>query len=308
MFLDLIKKYDRIIIHRHNRPDMDALGSQLGLKEIIKDNFNNKEVYAVGDMTNKYEFIGKMDLIDDKLYENSLVIITDVQVKNMVSDERYKFAKELLVIDHHNNDCDITNNVIKDITMVAACELITKLAIDSNLKISSKAATYLYAGLITDSGRFLYGSNMAHSLSIASKLCSFGADFKYIYDNLYVEPLEYRKMKAYFENKFIVDGHVAYLFNDKDVFDKFNVEFMDISRGMVQVMSGIKEIEIWANFTYDVTKNKVIGEFRSRNITIVDIAKKYGGGGHNLACGATLDDFNQAKEVIKDFKKLIGDE
>ena len=45
----LIEKYDKIIIHRHNNPDGDALGSQLGLRGLIRLNYPNKLVYAVGD-------------------------------------------------------------------------------------------------------------------------------------------------------------------------------------------------------------------------------------------------------------------
>ena len=47
--LKLIKKYDRIIIHRHSHPDGDAIGSQLGLATVLKDNFKNKKIYSVGD-------------------------------------------------------------------------------------------------------------------------------------------------------------------------------------------------------------------------------------------------------------------
>ena len=64
----------------------------------------------------------------------------------------------------------------------------------------------------------------------------------------------------------------------------------------------IKEIKIWANFTEN-EESKVIAELRSRDIPIVDIAKKYGGGGHALACGATLTSFEQAKEMLKDLNE-----
>ena len=55
--LNEIKKYNRIIIHRHNKPDGDALGSQIGLKHIIKENLPEKEVYVVGDGAGHYSFL-----------------------------------------------------------------------------------------------------------------------------------------------------------------------------------------------------------------------------------------------------------
>jgi phosphoesterase RecJ-like protein len=55
--LDAIKKYDRIIIHRHSNPDGDALGSQIGLKNILKENFPQKDIYTVGDASKRYGFM-----------------------------------------------------------------------------------------------------------------------------------------------------------------------------------------------------------------------------------------------------------
>ena len=113
-------------------------------------------------------------------------------------------------------------------------------------------------------------------------------------------------MKNYFQGKMqLTDKNVAYMFNDKDVFERFDVDTFTVSRGMVNLMAGIDVVKIWCNFTYDRNNGKVICEFRSRDIVIVDIAKKYGGGGHAFACGATIDSFEEAKLVLEDFNKLL---
>ena len=57
--LDLIEKYPRIILHRHKNPDGDALGSQIGLKKILEENYPDKEILAVGDMTPRYAFMAE---------------------------------------------------------------------------------------------------------------------------------------------------------------------------------------------------------------------------------------------------------
>ena len=62
--------------------------------------------------------------------------------------------------------------------------------------------------------------------------------------------------------------------NDTAVIKESGLDFQSISRGMVNQMAGIIEVPIWANFTEDVENNVIVGEFRSRGITIVDIAKK----------------------------------
>lgn len=301
-----IEEYETIIIHRHNRPDGDAIGSQLGLALTLKNKYPLKNIYCVGDESSKYTFLGKMDEISDDKYENALVIIVDVAVDYMISDDRYKLAKEVFVIDHHRNECNVTSNHIVDTTRVAAAEFIAAILLERGFEIPPYAATCLYGAIITDGGRFMYGSNLAETLKVASELVKLGANYNFIYTNIYVEKLEDKQMKNYFSNKFeMTENGVAYLKNTHEVFEKFPKEFNDISRGMLSVMSGVEEIKIWLNFTYDISKNVIVGEFRSREIPIVDIAKKWGGGGHSLACGASISSWEDVDLVIADFDNLL---
>ena len=301
-----IESFDKIVIFRHDKPDLDALGSQVGLYYAIKDNFPNKEVFMVGDSSLKYGFIGKMHDVEDDFIKESLAIICDVSVANLVSDKRYQTAKKIWVIDHHKNACDITENWLCDTSRIAAAEYIAYLLDKANYKISKEAATALYGGIITDSGRFLYGTRLDQTFLIASMLIKHGADAKYIYDNIYIESIKDREMKNYFSQRVKMKSGVAWLENPKEVFEKFDVEFNDISRGMLSIMAGLKEIEIWCNFTYDKETNLVKCEFRSRTKPIVDIAKSLGGGGHELACGCSITGFEQVESVIDKFVALLN--
>ena len=301
---NLIKQYDKIIIHRHKNPDMDAIGSQMGLYYLIKENFKDKQVYVVGD-TNKY--VSKpLDSIDEAVYEGSLVIILDVAVSHLVSDERYKLAKEILVIDHHQNDCDITtNHLYMDVTYSACAEYVTDIFRSLNYRFNDKVANYLYAGIVTDTGRFQWMKDPVKLFNISGFLVSQGANPTDIYNGLYVESLESRQMKTYFQSKYQYEDGLGILKNDKSIYDLYDVDTFSISRGMVNLASGIDEIKIWLSFTEDKTSNNIIGEFRSRQIPIVEIAKKYGGGGHLNACGATLKSWDEVNLMIKDYKKLL---
>lgn len=306
LLFNKIDEYQTIIIHRHNRPDGDALGSQLGLATTLKHKYPNKNIYVVGDESSRFKFLGNMNEISDETYNDALVIIVDVAVDYMISDDRYKLAKEVFVIDHHKNECNINAYHIVDTSRVAAAEFIASLLIDRGFEIPRYAATCFYCGIITDGGRFMYGSNLAQTLIVASKLVEAGANYNFIYTNIYVEKLEDKQMKNYFSNRFeMTENGVAYLKNTHEVFEKFPREFNDISRGMLSVMSGVEEIKIWLNFTYDISKDVIIGEFRSREISIVDIAKKWGGGGHSLACGASIANWDDVDLVIADFDNLL---
>ena len=85
--LEKIKEYDTIIIHRHMRPDGDCIGSQMGLKYLLKASFPNKNIYAVGDDIPTYlRFLGENDVISDDTYKGALVISVDTSVDNRIYD------------------------------------------------------------------------------------------------------------------------------------------------------------------------------------------------------------------------------
>lgn len=296
----LIEKYDKIIIHRHKNPDGDAIGSQYGLALTLKHNFRNKKVFVVGDINDRI-YQAKMDEIDDKEYNDALAIICDTSASHMISDDRYNLASERIVIDHHQNDTDLDNLSVfyKDSNYSSASAMIVDLLREWKLDIPSEAATYLYGGIVTDTGRFLYlkENNAKQTLELASYIVQFNPDINGYYDYLYVEPLKMKQAKAMFSSFELTENNVAYRKNPYDLVLKSGLDFFSVSRGMVNQMAGIKEVKIWVNFTEN-EKNEVIAEIRSRGITVVDIAKNFGGGGHNEACGATLGSFNEAELML----------
>lgn len=306
--LNIIEKHDSIVIHRHTRPDMDAIGSQMGLYHLIKENYPNKEVYVVGDSNNLlYNCV--MDEIEDSVFEKSLSIIIDTAVDYLISDDRYKKALEVVVIDHHQNETNLENYSLfyQKSDFTSACEMLSEFARLTNLKVNSDAATYIYGGMVTDTGRFQYidATNASRVFSNASFITSFNPEIKGMYDFLYTESLKDRLAKDMFRSFETTPNGVAYRKNTNDLILKSGLTIFHVSRGMVNLMAGIEEIPIWVSFTEDVENNKILAEIRSRNIIVVDIAKKYGGGGHNFACGASLKDFDEADLMIKDLNERI---
>ena len=301
-----IKKYDKIIIQRHQYPDLDALGSQLGLKRTLEANFPEKEIYAVGDTAGRYAFIGDMDELDDNAGDGALVIVCDIAVDKMISKDFHHKGDKVYVIDHHKNDCDFEATFYCDSERIAVAELIADFLISNDLTVPADAATAFIGGMITDSGRFMYEGTNANTFLVSSKLLEAGADLHFIYSNIYIETLESKMMRNYFSSKFeFTKNKVAYLKNKKDVFDKYDVTFSTISRGMINLMAGVQGVNIWVSFTYNPENGTIVGEFRARDIKIVDIAKKYGGGGHDQACGATIKDWDEVDKVIADFDKRL---
>lgn len=308
MFTDIlneIKKYNRIIIHRHSKPDGDALGSQIGLKHILKDTFPEKEIYVVGDAAGHYSFMDDciMNEIADSLYDGALAIILDCGGKHLISDNRYEKAASTIRFDHHIFAEKIADYEIVDTSYESCCGLITQFAKDCELTVSTLAAKSLYTGMVTDSGRFRYDSTSTHTFALASFLMEHGVDLNAVYNELYAEDYEGRKLRAMFTLKVnFTENNVAYIYTTSEEVKELNVDTFTISRGMVGTMSDIKGVDIWVNFTE--TESGVLCELRSSRFNINPIAVKYGGGGHQKASGATVASKEIAMQMLNDLNDM----
>ena len=303
--LELIKQYDRIIIHRHKNPDGDALGSQLGLFHIIKDSYPNKEVYVVGDMTPRYSFMltRPMDEISDELYEGALAIVLDTSAKSLISDERYTRAEATARMDHHLFVEKICDEELTATSYESCAGLVAAMAMAGGLTVSPVAAKAIYTGMITDSGRFRYDSTSSETFRVASFLMERKFDTSDIYRNLYADELSNIQLRAQFTLKIkMATPKVAYIYTDKEELATYNADIFSISRGMVNTMGEIKGIENWVNFTE--TDEGVLCEIRSNKHNINVIAVKYGGGGHQKASGATLKNRDEAMALLSDLIAL----
>lgn len=303
--LEKIQNYPRIIIHRHKNPDGDALGSQYGLWQLLRINYPEKEVYMVGDMTPRYAFIPgrSMDVIEDSQYTGALAIVLDTSAKVLISDERYLTATATARIDHHIFVEKICETEVTDTSYESCCGLITALAIECGWSVTADAAKALYTGMITDSGRFRYDSTNGQTFRMAAFLIEKGFDTAEIYRNLYADDLQNVQLRAKFTLKIQTTPHrVAYIYNTREEVAESGTDIFTISRGMVGVMAELKGIDSWVNFTE--AENGVLCEIRSNRYNINPIAVKYGGGGHQKASGATLQDREMAIALLSDLCNL----
>ncbi|MBR3845541.1 MAG: bifunctional oligoribonuclease/PAP phosphatase NrnA [Clostridia bacterium] len=302
---ETIEKYDRIIIHRHSNPDGDAIGSQVGLKHIIKTNYPEKEVYTVGDASKRYGFIedSTTDTIPDEYYKGALAFVLDTSAVSLISDERYKTADTVIKMDHHLFTEKYADIELIDTSFESCCGLIGMFAMQTGLKLSPTAAKALYTGMITDSGRFRYDSTSAQTFRVASFLMEQKFNTNDIYANLYADELPFIQLRAKFVLKItLTDAPVSYIYTTLDEAKSYGADTFTISRGMVNTMGDIKGIDIWVNFTE--IENGVLCELRSNKYNINPVAVKYGGGGHQKASGATVKDRAEAMAMLNDLIAL----
>src|SRR5699024_4644051 len=186
--IQAIKEFDRIIIHRHVRPDPDAYGSQAGLKEMIKSSFPEKEVFIVGEEDPALHFLVRMDDVSDSLYTDALVIVCDTANTERISDERYTLGKKVIKIDHHPNNDPYGDILLIDTNASSTSEMIYELyleAKDDGFQMNNDAARLIYAGIVGDTGRFLFPSTSTKTFQYAAELVTYNFDRPSLYQGMY---------------------------------------------------------------------------------------------------------------------------
>lgn len=298
--------FDTIIIHRHQRPDPDAYGSQMGLAEIIKTSFPNKKVYCVGKQYNSFDWLGKTDEIDDELYKNALVIVVDTANQPRVDDDRYTHGKMMIKIDHHPNDDQFGDIMWVVPEASSTSELIYDLFESSHrLKISSNAGRLLYAGIVGDTGRFKYPSTSANTFRVASKLAQL--DFSTTEVNTIESSIDLpmARLSAYvYENLDITDNGAASIVLTDEILKKYEL-INESTSAVVPLPGNINQVMSWAVFI-----QKEDGTFkislRSKGPAINELAKQFGGGGHDLASGAAAQNEDEIKSVISKLDEIVA--
>ncbi len=303
--LELVQQYETIILHRHERPDEDAYGSQCGLAAILKASFPKKKIYCVGKEAESLTYLASLDVLPDTAWENALAIVTDTANTERIDDKRYALAATLIKIDHHPNRDPYGDVCWVDTTASSTSELIYEWYLHCQacgLILGKEAAALLYAGIVGDTGRFLYPSTTSKTLRYAGELIDTGFDRTTLHNNMVEEPLNMVKLQGYILEHFeIVGNEVGKVFITKAVREQFQVSAADCSR-LVSVLGSIKGIKVWALFSED---EQIRVNLRSKGPTINQIAEKYGGGGHPLASGANVADWETAGLLVEDLVQLM---
>ena len=302
----VIEHFDRIIIHRHSRPDGDAMGSQIGLRELLRRNYPEKEIFAVGDSTGFFGFMegAVMDDVADEAYENALAIVLDCGAEHLISDTRWKTAAATARMDHHIFTGQLADHEVIDTSFESCCGMVAALAEESGWALTPLAAKSLYTGMVTDSGRFRYDGTTARTFRLASFLMEQPIDTNELFRQLYADDFESKKRKAQFVLKTqFSPKNVAYIYTTREEFEAMGLDTFTVSRAMVNTMADIRGVDIWVNFTE--TENGVLCELRSSRYNINPIAVKYGGGGHAKASGATVPDRDTAMAMLADLDEMM---
>lgn len=301
----MIKKYNNIVIARHIGADPDALGSQLALREMIKNMYPNKKVLAIGNPSSRFKFMGTLDKCDD-ITEPTLLIVLDTPDIKRIDGAILDDYDYVIKIDHHPVVDDFANLSIVMEDASSTAQILLELFFANRFKITESIARLLYLGVISDTDRFLHDYTSVKTFALVTKLLEeTNIDFTSLYAPLYMRPLAEIRFQGYiYQNMEITENGLAYIKITDDLLKEYGVDSASAGN-MVNDLKFVNEIITWAFFTEDKKSNLIRVNIRSRGPYINEIASKYNGGGHKYASGARLTSPKQIDDLIEDLDQAV---
>ncbi len=308
--LQKIKEYPRVMLFRHIRADGDCVGATKGLKEILRLTYPEKEIYLIdGPLPDYLSFLEPDDApVEDAVYADALGIVIDTGSPDRISNPKYALCRELVKIDHHIETAPYGDYSWVEDQRSSACEMIAAFydAFKEELKINAQAATYLYLGMVTDSGRFRFSEVNGDTLRCAGLLLDQGIDTERLFAHLYLCDYESLKFKAYvYEHMQRTENGVAYLYADREMQERFGLTF-EAASASISYLDSIKGCLCWLAFieTGD-EENSIRVRLRSRFVAINGVAEGHHGGGHACASGATVYSREEAEALLREADETV---
>lgn len=294
-----IEKYNNIVLARHVGVDPDAMCSAIALRDSIKKTFPNKKVIAVGSGSVKFNFIGKLDK-EEKL-DNALLIVLDTPDKRRVDCSDIDNYKYKIKIDHHpfiESFCDIE---LIDDESSSASEIVSELIKNTPLVMDKEIASNIFAGIVSDTNRFMFNSNNYKLfLNVSNLIKDYSIDVEAVYRDLFKRPLNEVRLQGYIsQNMVLTENNVGYVIITDDVIKQYEVDSAS-GGNMINNFNNIEEVLVWLTISEDVKNDMIRISIRSRGPVINTIAEKYNGGGHKFASGARVKTIEEALNLVKD--------
>lgn len=307
--LNKIKEYDSILLFRHFRPDGDCKGATMGLRDILRLSFPEKQILLIHDDHSDFlEFMGPEDPeVADEVYARSLGIVLDTATADRIHNKKFALCKELIKIDHHIEVAPYGDLRWVEDHRSSVCEMIAHFyhTFRDELKIDSQAATHLYTGMITDSGRFQFSSVSGDTLRLAGMLLDVGINTEVMFAHLQLKEFHELKFKSHIYKKMkITPNGVAYVYIDRATIEKFGLTSESASAS-VSALADIKGCLCWIAFIDSLEDEKIRVRLRSRFVSINKVAEHYRGGGHAQASGATLHEKKEMRQLLKEADRIV---
>ena len=306
ILMENINNSKKIAIFSHINPDADALCSSCALKNIIRNNFDEKfvDIFIDGEISELYDPILRNDFINPKPYSSyDLAIVLDCPSMQRIGayQSLAKSIPNVINVDHHE-----TNEKFANINIVApktssTCEIIYHIAKALNCDINNVIAKEIYQGIITDTNCFTSLSLTPKTHQVISELMKFKFNANLIKEYYFKNNTKDKTLllsKALQTLKFYSNQMITTMKIPNEIFSKLDVTFED-TMGLVDNAINIENTIVGAIFI-EKEPQKIYCSLRSKGmVNVGKIAKKFNGGGSETVAAF------QAKGDIKEIEKQL---
>lgn len=318
--ISALKKARNVAIFAHRDPDPDACGSMFGLREFCRAIGKDAEIFVKKTKEKYLDYIFPLhEAREDFVAENfDLIVLVDIhtidRIDKIFQEQLFKAqenGKKFLIIDHHiitEND-KIPSKSYKVDLVASSSQMIIDLYNEAEIRASEMAATYIYAGIMGDTDRFLHTNLDKNVFECAMYLLDCGAKVQMVYDYMYRFKTKTNLImnKFYINNLKLIDNDsVGYLIVSKKDRNKLGMDLEDVKffSNEIVTIQGVK----LSFLCYEKDDGIYKVSLRSQaDIYLVDFAAKMGGGGHPNAAGFQIEDVSKKKleKMIQSWAKEI---
>lgn len=308
---ELIKENDKIMIMGHTNPDIDAIGSALGIYRIVKTLEKeakivaNVETPSIKDLyesiKDQYQevFISSETALA-QVDSGTLIIVVDTHKKTYVeSPELLTKTNKIVIIDHHRRSADFIDNSIltfQEVYASSAAELVTEIIqyTQNEVELSEAEAEALYAGIMMDTKNFTFKTGV-RTFEAAAYLRRCGVDII--------------KVKKWFQSDLESYNTISEIVRKAEIVrDSIGISIYDVQEKETSLICAKAADElltignITASFVLGLMEDgKVCISGRSiGDVNVQMILEKLGGGGHITLAGAQLENvtIDEAKQEL----------
>ncbi|OGI20942.1 MAG: hypothetical protein A2287_02335 [Candidatus Melainabacteria bacterium RIFOXYA12_FULL_32_12] len=312
--IEIIKKAKSLVILSHVGPDGDTLGSMLALKEILAQlgTIDKIDAIIVGKIPDLYTFLPGIAEVknpgDKNLYQNyDLSITVDCGSIDRLGDsvDLFRNAKASANIDHHVSNTNFAQINWIEPKASSTGQILYKIIELLKVNLTKNIATNLYTAILTDTGGFKFENTKPETLQICAKLLEAGVDPTFIYKKCYESKtlsMVRLQARAVDQAVFLDDNKIAYASVTRQLLDLFGA-YDDHVDGISETLRQVNTVEVALVFK-ETIKGDTKVSFRSNGLNVCEIARFFGGGGHKLAAGCTVqknipDSINEVLPIVK---------
>ncbi len=290
----LIRSSPRIYLGTHLRPDGDALGSLLGLALALEASGLQVARLCMHPCPENYCFLPGAERLASQApdWPADLGIAVDCDgLKRLGSvEEAFAALPHLVDIDHHATEQSFGDVRVIDPTAAATAEIVYELILQLGVPITPDIATCLYAGVLTDTGRFSFSNTTPRSFAVAAELVAHGANPAQIADRIYFQR-SYASARllgiALSRLRLDRDGQIISSVLHAADFTETGALQAD-TEGIIDRIRMVGGPLVAAFFTQTEDGETRVSLRSNGRPDVSRVALKFGGGGHAPAAGCTL--------------------